>query len=821
MRNIFFVLLTFSFILSFTARASITIQVKNPTANQKVSGNLDISVAVISTYDLQFVKARILATGINLSLHGEDYTGILPLTDLPYDTLTLVVTVKDIVQNTDSATVKIINQPFDSEPSFTLVNYPSFVRSIYMPIHIKAQDADGGVHLNVIGPAPDFLPLAEGDNEIDTVIDISQVAKFGIYANQIRVLGTDTAEHVISKYLTYTFEPSPYLEDFLPYGVIDFQYNKILKIVGDNYVYVDLSKNDSVILPRAVGKVQLTSFGYVQSQLNRIAVYSNDSLYYIDAVQPTTFVANGIHLLWRGGITFQQESYLTHFNLATHQTDSVSRMSYQVPNRPEGNVHAIREYAIDSLGNIALPIGVRDNYGEVYFGTRLELFLNGVKYGTGYVGAIGPLINSKKSIFRKGTPEDLNIPGRDDFPPYYLYQSSLENNTLNTTLIDTMGDRPVYLLAGDYIAYEKSATGSTWRIDPAGNKQNIGPGFLNGLNAKGEILYDFSRFFARPDGKTMPINNTPGSAFYYNNSWYINNIVLSKVNLNADTSLLNISRDILKDSSYSFTKTDFDNAASIPYEIKITALPKYGMLYFNGMPLPKDTVIRHAWLSQIVYVPDSSFEGTDTAYWNANNTLGFAADDALMLFNVLRVLPVKLTTFTGYTKGLANLLNWQTAEEKNMAYFELQRSNGDSPAFKTLGKVTTAGNSSMIRQYTYTDARPAAGINSYRLKIVDKDGRFSLSQVVRLDNGYKFASLLYPNPAHNKLFIRFNMAVAGQVSLNITSLKGGNVTSGSLLIPAGTSDKAIDISTLSPGIYFITILGDNNKTPLTLKFLKQ
>nr|MBZ1363183.1 Ig family protein [Dyadobacter fermentans]MBZ1363278.1 Ig family protein [Dyadobacter fermentans] len=70
------------------------------------------------------------------------------------------------------------------------------------------------------------------------------------------------------------------------------------------------------------------------------------------------------------------------------------------------------------------------------------------------------------------------------------------------------------------------------------------------------------------------------------------------------------------------------------------------------------------------------------------------------------------------------LLTWSTTEEVNSDRFEIERSlNGKG--WSTIGKVRSNGESSVLRNYTYTDDSPEKGENLYRLRMVDLDGTYA------------------------------------------------------------------------------------------------
>lgn len=103
-------------------------------------------------------------------------------------------------------------------------------------------------------------------------------------------------------------------------------------------------------------------------------------------------------------------------------------------------------------------------------------------------------------------------------------------------------------------------------------------------------------------------------------------------------------------------------------------------------------------------------------------------------------LPVQLTSFTAQYVGQQVQLQWVTAQEKDAATFDVERS-ADGKIFTAVTTVRAAGNSTTRREYSAQDAAPRAGLNYYRLKQIDTDGTFAYSAVVTVQAGSAEQSL--------------------------------------------------------------------------------
>ncbi|MBD2714727.1 T9SS type A sorting domain-containing protein [Microvirga sp. STR05] len=174
-------------------------------------------------------------------------------------------------------------------------------------------------------------------------------------------------------------------------------------------------------------------------------------------------------------------------------------------------------------------------------------------------------------------------------------------------------------------------------------------------------------------------------------------------------------------------------------------------------------------------------------------------------------LPVVLTTFTGRAVDEANELQWQTASEQRVAYFEVQRSS-DERNFKSLGRVA-ATNSASAHKYTFQDATPPEGMAYYRLHIQDTDGQAAYSGVVTLQrNGQNQPALrlaAYPNPvpAGGTLQVQVQAREAQTVELTVADALGRTVVRRAVAVPAGTSPLALPEARQWHGLYLLTVQG--------------
>lgn len=92
-------------------------------------------------------------------------------------------------------------------------------------------------------------------------------------------------------------------------------------------------------------------------------------------------------------------------------------------------------------------------------------------------------------------------------------------------------------------------------------------------------------------------------------------------------------------------------------------------------------------------------------------------------------LPVQLSEFTAERTDQSAILNWSTLSETDNKKFIIERSS-DGVVFEKIGSVKGEGNSSIKREYSYSDTRPLNKPYAYyRIKQMDLNGEFKYSEV--------------------------------------------------------------------------------------------
>ncbi len=192
--------------------------------------------------------------------------------------------------------------------------------------------------------------------------------------------------------------------------------------------------------------------------------------------------------------------------------------------------------------------------------------------------------------------------------------------------------------------------------------------------------------------------------------------------------------------------------------------------------------------------------------WPQNN-FAVLGDDSI----TNATLPVELTSFTASMNGRNAELKWATATESNNYGFEVEKKKVkttlESMKWEKIGFIEGKGTSNVSTQYSFLDKNLSAGKHSYRLKQIDRDGKFKYSdeaEVVIVQIPQKFSlSQNYPNPFNPTTVISYQIPMNGHVSLKVYDAIGREVaTLVNELEGEGNYSVPFDASNLSSGIYF-------------------
>lgn len=209
-----------------------------------------------------------------------------------------------------------------------------------------------------------------------------------------------------------------------------------------------------------------------------------------------------------------------------------------------------------------------------------------------------------------------------------------------------------------------------------------------------------------------------------------------------------------------------------------------------------------AGIAQITY--------TTGDYGDNNHDLDFGMKAASFLS------VANITSFTATKNRETSLLQWETNAERDLAYFEVERST-DGRNWQPLGRVTARGNSSSPVNYHFSDMLPKKGVvNLYRLRQVGTDAEIHYSEIrsVRFNEDGGSISL-FPNPAVNRFAINMPENFVGNtVAVKIINASGQIVLQKTLTSAA--RQENFDCQSFPAGAYRVLAGMNNGEKPVNI-----
>lgn len=265
---------------------------------------------------------------------------------------------------------------------------------------------------------------------------------------------------------------------------------------------------------------------------------------------------------------------------------------------------------------------------------------------------------------------------------------------------------------------------------------------------------------------------------------------------------------------YFYTDMDGDAIANYNYNIDVN----YKKTWLGTIPAPSDMRITKKVTAGPWIVDANSFSQVDTA--NGILKTMYQTDSSAMFSgtDMYTPLPVLLLSVSA-AKSLKNaIISWTTASEVNSSTFEIERAY-DGKTFAQAGKVNAKGSTGRTN-YEYTDINPLANMDGtkvvyYRLKMVDKNGAYAYSNIVKVSwsSDLKEQLSVFPNPFVKEAFALVETDASTDVKVEWIDITGKIVSSQNYKAAKGsTMMDVLPSVTLNSGIYFVAIEMNGKRT---------
>ena len=187
-------------------------------------------------------------------------------------------------------------------------------------------------------------------------------------------------------------------------------------------------------------------------------------------------------------------------------------------------------------------------------------------------------------------------------------------------------------------------------------------------------------------------------------------------------------------------------------------------------------------------------------------------------------LPVEWLSVKAHLRKENNaLIVWSTATETNNKGFEVQQMTDDKGSFKAIGFVKGNGNTNQLSNYNFAIDELTPGIHTFRLKQIDHNGTFDLSERVAVtvkERPLGKEIEIAPNPTQDITRLKFKVSQEQNINVTLCNVYGQPIKN----LYKGFANNyevntiEMDLSGLQSGVYFVNINGDFTHT--TSKLVK-
>ena len=204
-------------------------------------------------------------------------------------------------------------------------------------------------------------------------------------------------------------------------------------------------------------------------------------------------------------------------------------------------------------------------------------------------------------------------------------------------------------------------------------------------------------------------------------------------------------------------------------------------------------------------------------------TVPVAGFSNFYLYDYGSIVPIKVIAFNGVKQNeQKNYLYWRlncVGSENNTIVVERSK---DAQHFESIHALQNLSSDQCNQALDFTDLAPQNGINFYRLKFIDADGRINYTQVISLVNGSRAMELisLAPNPVKQSTNLRLVSNLKAEAQISILNAAGSLVNKLKVSLVAGENNVSLNLSQLAPGVYNI-VISQPNAEKQSIRLIKQ
>ena len=212
--------------------------------------------------------------------------------------------------------------------------------------------------------------------------------------------------------------------------------------------------------------------------------------------------------------------------------------------------------------------------------------------------------------------------------------------------------------------------------------------------------------------------------------------------------------------------------------------------------------------------PKTYISGSPVNITTANTTLTLQPGEFYVYTNQdLSILPITFVSFDIQNENDVINLSWNTAKEKAVKSFEVERST-DGENFIAIGTVNAKNQA--VNSYSFIDSKAHETKVSevyYRIKAKGTDNKINYTETKKISLNKKSETIISPNPGTG--LFKLSFPDAKERNILVYDVAGKLVYSNKV----NTTTINIDLRTKASGIYFVKIIEGNQQK--TQKIIKQ
>lgn len=239
-----------------------------------------------------------------------------------------------------------------------------------------------------------------------------------------------------------------------------------------------------------------------------------------------------------------------------------------------------------------------------------------------------------------------------------------------------------------------------------------------------------------------------------------------------------------------------------------------GVLKYNGVTITLNQVIPNFNAALLTVTLNTPWSGSGLKFNYAYVDAAGMPDPTPALYRLLwsggGPLIINLSEFNAVKNNCIANLNWKTSKEVNGDRFEVQVSTNTNSVYTTAGTIPATGNSSTVKSYQYSFNMQPGVIYYFKLKMIDKDGSFTYSDIRSLNcsNG-KTGIVVAPNPVIDIFTVR-----GMENGKNIIAVYSSNGQLVKTQIIAQNYGE-VNVSYLAPGMYTVKVTSETGNTVIS------